>query len=135
MLNLAKKYSLTCAHSALITSTITCNQTTYYGMENKITEIEKSIAALSDELKSLGESITTGFKKVDANFETVKKEIDFLHKKVDLLSTKVAALDTSTTDGFDDVGIKLENLTEEITKIGKVTGYDEEFKNLSGFKN
>lgn len=101
-------------------------------MEQKIEILEKSVTALTTELLELKELLGKGFKKVDNNFDSIKKEIDSLHVKVDILNKKVDALEGSTTDGFGEVGLKLENLTEEITKIGQVTNYDEAFKNMQG---
>jgi hypothetical protein len=104
-------------------------------MENKIENLEKNLTALTKEMIELKELIGTGFTKVDNNFASTKKEIDSLHNKVDILNKKVDALEGSTTDGFDEVGLKLENLTDEISKISVVTQYDEVLKNLDGLKN
>lgn len=104
-------------------------------MEQKIESLEKSVTAVTKELLELKELLGTGFKKVDSNFDSIKKEIDSLHIKVDVLNKKVDALEGSTTDGLEDVGLKLENLTEEITKISAVTNYDQEFRNMQGLSN
>jgi chromosome segregation ATPase len=101
-------------------------------MEQKIENLEKNLTSLTKEMLELKELIGTGFTKVSNNFSSIKKEIDSLHAKVDILNKKVDSLEGSTTDGFGEVGLKLENLTEEISKISVVTKYDEEFKNLQG---
>lgn len=89
--------------------------------------LEQNFNTLTTEVKDLKTLIANGFKKVDTNFDSIKKEIDLLHAKVELLSKKVDSLDSSTNNGFGEVGLKLENLTEEITKISIVTSYDEQF--------
>ena len=65
----------------------------------------------------------------------VGREIKLLHQQVDILNKKVDSLKGDTHEGFEDVGLKLENLTEEISKIGKVTNYSEYFENLKALKN
>ena len=65
----------------------------------------------------------------------IKKEIDLLHSKVELLTAKVNTLNSNTNDGFGEVGLKLVDLTEEISKISVVTSYDEQYKNMKGLKN
>ena len=44
---------------------------------------------------------------------------------------KVDELKGDTHEGFIDVGVKLENLTGEIGKMGKVTNYSAHFNNLN----
>ncbi len=102
-------------------------------MENKIETLEKSVAILAKEVTSISELLGAGFKKVESNFDSIKKEIYSLHSKVDILNKKVDNLEGNTTDGFGDVGLKLETLSEEISKIGIITKYDEEYKNLQRF--
>jgi len=87
-------------------------------MNEQIDGLEKNITHISQELKSLSDLIGTGFTKVDTNFNSIKNEINTLNTKIDLLTKKVDLLKGSTNEGFEDVGLKLENLTEEITKIG-----------------
>lgn len=86
---------------------------------------------MSAEIAGLSQVIELGFTKVEANFESVKREIDNLHKKVETLIRKVDALEGNTNDSFEEVGLKLETLSEEKLKIGTVTEYDQQFGNLS----
>lgn len=104
-------------------------------MEERIQELETAIRAIQSDLKTIGDVISTGFKKVDINFESVGKEIRHLHGQIDVIHKKVDLLRGDTTEGFEDVGAKLDNLTEEITKIGTVTHYDEYFKNMKSIRN
>lgn len=97
-------------------------------MEERIALLEKSFASFSQELKSFGELLAASFTKVDTNFAAVKKDLDILHKKVDLLRLQ-------TNDGLGDVGVKIENLTDEISKINKVTNYEDIIKNSDILKN
>ena len=85
------------------------------------------------ELHMLKEFIASGFKKVDHNFVVLKKEIDDINKQLDVINKKIEALGNSTSEGLEDVGVKIESLTEEIGKIGAVTKYDQEYKNLRQF--
>lgn len=110
-------------------------------MEKRVETLEKSIIHLSAELKEVKELIGAGFKKVSTNFDSIKKEIDSLHLKVDILGKKFDSLgkkfdslEGNTTEGFEGVGLKLENLTEEISKISMVTRYEDEFNNLKIIK-
>lgn len=99
-------------------------------MEEKVEALEKNVAHLTLELKDIKDLLATGFTKVSNNFTSIITEINSLHKKVDFLVKKVDLLEGSTNDGLEDVGLKLENLTEEITKISIVTKYSEEYNNL-----
>ena len=118
--------------------------------------LETKLNTVFSELSTLRELMKAGFQKVENNFESVKKDlesvhkkiesahkkielvdkkVELVHKKIELLTTRVEALDTSTSDGFTGVGMKIESLTEEIAKIGAITGYDEQFRNMEGLKN
>lgn len=106
-------------------------------MEKRIAQLENTVKALSGELSALKNLIVDSFTKVQSNFQSLSKQIDITNTKVDAnshkidnLTNKLAGLDNTTADGFQDVGIKLESLTEEIQKISVVTKYTEEFDNL-----
>ncbi len=103
-------------------------------MSDKIELLEKNVSHLSNELKEIKELIGAGFVKVVNNFDSIKEEIDLLHSKVDSLNKKVDLLEGNTKDGLEDVGLKLENLSDEISKISKVTGYDEVYDNMKVIK-
>jgi SMC interacting uncharacterized protein involved in chromosome segregation len=104
-------------------------------MQEQIAALQASVTKLSSELQEVVHSISSGFVKVNHNFESVKTEIDSLHKKVDSLTKKVESLEGETNEGFGTVGIKLENLSEEISNIGLVTRYKDQLENLGGIKN
>lgn len=93
-------------------------------------KMEEKISAVSTELTRLKELLVIGFQKVDNNFEIVKIDFTSIQKKIDTLTKEVEILRGATSEGFDDVGSKIESLTCEITKIGQPTGYDELFTNL-----
>lgn len=93
-------------------------------------KMEEKISALSTELTRLKELLVIGFQKVDNNFEIVKVDFTSIQKKIDTLTKEVEILSGATSEGFDDVGSKIESLTSEITKNGQTTGYDELFTNL-----
>lgn len=92
-------------------------------------KMEEKISAVSTELTRLKELLVIGFQKVDNNFEIVKVDFTSIQKKLDALTKEVEILRGATSEGFDDVGSKIESLTSEITKIGQTTGYDELFTN------
>lgn len=102
-------------------------------MEQRIKEIETKLDSFSVEIRSLGEIISKSFSKVDHNFDAISKQIKGLFTQCEVLNIKLDELKGETTDGLGDVGTKLENLTEEIKKIGAVTGYDQQFENMQGF--
>jgi|GEM_PF-3169389 len=104
-------------------------------MESSVEHLEKNLSILSKEIIDIKELIGTGFKKVGNNFDSIKKEIDSLHLKVDFLTKKVTLLEGNTTEGFGDVGLKLENLTDEISKIADVTNYGDLYDNMKTIKN
>ena len=104
-------------------------------MSEQLIEFENKLSMLSTELSTLRDLIKGGFQKVENNFDVVKKDVESIHKKIEALTKRVEALDTTTSDGLSDVGMKIESLTDEITKIGAVTSYDELYKNMEGFKN
>lgn len=101
-------------------------------MEEKLSQIEQNVSILSKELVALKDLIANGFKKVDTNFSIVEKRLHQLEKKINELNFKLENLDSNTSTGLNDVGTKIESLTEEITKISVVTKYDEMFKNQQG---
>ncbi|MBN8666807.1 MAG: hypothetical protein J0M30_04830 [Chitinophagales bacterium] len=92
-------------------------------------KMEEKISAVSTELTRLKELLVISFQKVDNNFEIVKVDFTSIQKKRETLTKEVEILRGATSEGFDDVGSKIESLTSEITKIGQTTGYDELFTN------
>jgi archaellum component FlaC len=101
-------------------------------MEERIKTLESNLSSVSQELIDLKNLIVASFKKVDANFGIIGKNLSAIEKKINELKFKVDSLDTTTSTGLNEVGTKIESLTEEITKIGAVTKYDEMFKNQKG---
>lgn len=91
-------------------------------MEQKVAAIESNITELGKEIKEIKDLIAAGYKSANNNFESLNKELAILHKKID-------SLKGDTGKGFDSVGVQLETLTNEISKIDSVTRYGEEFKN------
>ena len=104
-------------------------------MEEKIANLEANLATVSKELVSLKELIAASFTKVDANFGVVSKNLVSLEKQIKELNFKLQNLDSTTASGLNEVGNKIESLTEEISKTGAVTKYDEMFKNQQGLRN
>jgi len=102
-------------------------------MEERISQLEKLAGTLNQELTNIKELLAHSLTKVDSNFNSIIGQLITLNKKVDFLTKKVDLLEGTTNDGLGDVGVKLENLTEEISKIGVVTQYTEQFENLKGF--
>lgn len=94
------------------------------------TNIDAKVNALHNELSTLKELIAAGFQKVDNNFIAFKQDIDGIHKKIESLAKSIEALDNSTSNGLENVGIKIESLTDEISKISTVTRYADEYNNL-----
>ena len=101
-------------------------------MDEKIAMLESNLSTLSKEMVSLKELIAGGFKKVDTNFSIVGNRLSTLEKKINELNFKIENLDSNTSSGLNEVGTKIESLTEEITKISVVTKYDEMYKNQEG---
>lgn len=98
-------------------------------MEDRLKALESNLSTVSQELVSLKELIAGGFKKVDTNFLVVEKQLSSLEKKINEINFKVENLDTNTSTGLNDVGNKIESLSDEISKISEVTRYDEMYKN------
>ena len=94
-------------------------------------DLENLISILNKELKDIKDLLGTGFTKVSNNFDSIVIQINTLHRKIDFLTKKVDLLEGTTNVGLEDVGLKLENLTDEITKISVVTRFSEEFENLN----
>lgn len=104
-------------------------------MEERIVKLEQALDLLHKEVTGIRELLISGFKKVDINFESITKEVFIVNKKIEIVNKNVEMLKGSTTEGFDNVGMKLENLTDEISKIGEVTQYDQLYNNLKSIKN
>ena len=104
-------------------------------MEERLSQLENTISVLHSEVTDMRELLGSGFKKVETNFESLKNQVNNLNVSVKVLNVRVEALKGTTNEGFEDVGVKIETLTEEISKIGTVTKYDEYFKNLKDIKN
>ena len=104
-------------------------------MEKRIEKLESSLADLTLEVKNIGDLVVKGFTKIDINFDAIGKEIKQIHFQINVLNKKIDDLKGDTNINFDEVDSKLENLTEEISKIGKVINYDEYFKNVQLIKN
>ena len=99
-------------------------------MEKRIEKLESSLADLTLEVKNIGDLVVKGFTKIDTNFDAIGKEIKQIHFQINVLNKKIDDLKGDTNINFDEVDSKLENLTEEISKIGKVINYEEYFKNV-----
>lgn len=106
-------------------------------MEEKIQSIETKISVLNDEINNLSKHIVAGFTKVENNFEIIRKELNQLNSKndsigsaVDEIKNSLQSLEGATNEGFGTVEFKLETLTDEISKIGAVTNYDQHYSNL-----
>jgi hypothetical protein len=99
-------------------------------MEQRIIALESSVGAITTEIKSLGDLLVTGFRKVDNNFEKIGNEIKVLHGQIEVLNKKVDLLQGDTKESLQNVDMRLENLSDEISKIGTVTKYEEYFNNL-----
>ncbi len=97
--------------------------------------LDAKVSALQSEFASLKELIATGFQKAENNFSALKQDVDVTHKKLEALTKAVEELGNNTTVGLDDVGVKIESLTEEIQKIGTVTDYSAQFDNLKSISN
>lgn len=100
-------------------------------MEKRMEALEKSLIETNIKLDNLHEQMVAGFKLVDTNFELVSKEFRLVHSQLSHLNKKVDILRGDTNVGFEDVGIKLGNIHNEISKIGKVTNYSDYFNNLN----
>ena len=100
-------------------------------METRIASLENIVSRIESDLTEIRDVITSGFKKMDFNFDLIGKEFKLVHSRIDQLNFKVDELKGDTHEGFIDVGVKLENLTGEICKIGKVTDYSDYFNNLN----
>jgi hypothetical protein len=85
-------------------------------LEDKVTELEKTIAELVAISRELRTNIAHGFTKVDENFVKVNDRLD--------------TLQGDTTKGFKKVDVKLDTLHDEITKINDVTSYEHLYQNM-----
>lgn len=110
-------------------------------MEEKIQSIEAKLSILNEEINALSKHILTGFTKVENNFETIRKELNQLNSRYDNIGSSVdeikktlQSLEGATNEGFVTVEFKLETLTDEISKIGAVTNYDDHFTNMKAIK-
>ena len=115
-----------------------------HSMEKRIDALENTVTEIKVKLESFGELVTAGFKKVDINFESIGTEIkgmnsrlmdvdskiEHMDSKIDCLDKKVDLLKCDTTEGFKAVNAKIEMLTDQVVKIGKVTNYVEYYNNL-----
>ena len=101
-------------------------------MDKRIELLEQNFVILNNELTAIKELLSAGFTKIDNNFTNVKREIDLLKHELTQFHKKVDELKSDTSDGLGDVGVKIENLTEEITKINIVTSYGDQFENMKG---
>ncbi len=107
--------------------------------EERFNTLAAEVATLKDTLSDMRTLILSGLQKVEGNFNVLKNDTAGIHKKIDALtrgvdtmSSRVEALDSSTSTGFDDVGGKIVSLSEEISKIGAVTGYAGQYDNMKG---
>lgn len=118
-------------------------------MEKRIEKLESSLNNLTLEVKNIGDLVVKGFTKIDTNFDAIGKEIKHIHSQINVMNKKIDelkggidvlkggidVLKGDTNISFGEVDSKLENLTEEISKIGKVINYEEYFKNVQLIKN
>lgn len=99
-------------------------------MENELQIIQKEVQNLNGEFSTLVQLVVSSLNKINGNFEFLNKKIDAIEGNIEEIKKSVKDLQGATSDGFVDVGGKLENLSDEISKIGKVTNYQAEWVNL-----
>jgi len=102
-------------------------------MTPNIDEINSDLSALKKDITAIKDLLTTSLPKIDHNFINIQGQIAQLNQKLEALQLTVMALDKNTDKGLQDVGVKLENLTDEIGKIGQVTNYSDQYNNLKSF--
>ena len=103
-------------------------------MDDRLKSLDSTLATVSQKLVSLKALIASSFTKVETNFSIVSRNLVTIEKTLKELKFKVDNLDTTTSSGLNEVGTKIESLTEEIGKIGAVTQYDEMYKNQQGLR-
>jgi len=101
-------------------------------MDDRLNKLEDNLSELSKEVVELKALLSTGLQKVSNNFAAIIKEVGIINNKIDLANKNIETLKGNTDGGFEVVGLKLDNLSDEISKIGAVTNYDEQYKNLEG---
>lgn len=103
-------------------------------MEDRIKALESNLKTVSKEFLEIKNLTVSVLNKIDLNFQVLDSKLEGLEKNLADLTHKVDNLDSHTSTGLNDVGTKIESLTDEISKISKVTGYEDLFLNESGLK-
>ncbi|HMI02786.1 MAG TPA: hypothetical protein VK541_09910 [Pedobacter sp.] len=81
----------------------------------RVTELEKTISLLVENIKDVNQTIAAAFEKVERNFEKTNEKIENLRGSANM--------------GFENVDMQFRDLKEEIKKINDVTGYEGMYSN------
>ncbi|MGN6294892.1 MAG: hypothetical protein ACTHMV_19230 [Chitinophagaceae bacterium] len=107
--------------------------TKFTEINTKFTKIDTELTQVNHNIQIISQEISSIHLKVDQ----LEAKVDLLETKVGKLENRVGTLENYTMNGFREINLKLEHLTEETTEIKKeitnikvVTGYDAQLKNL-----
>jgi len=99
-------------------------------MDEKFKDLEQKIDTLStftkesiDVLSGYLSLLTKKFDQYDLHFKLIEKELN-------LIKAELKNLDGTTSTGFESVEIQLENISDKLTQIQKVSGFEEQFNNI-----
>lgn len=96
-------------------------------------KVEINFESIGTEIKGMNSRImhlNSKIEHMDSKIEHMNSKIEHMDSKIDCLDKKVDLLKCDTTEGFKAVNTKIEMLTDQVVKIGKVTNYVEYYNNL-----
>lgn len=99
-------------------------------IEERLKDLEQLLSDSIADNREIRSSISAGFEKIDKNFTVIDKHFAIINEKVAGLDKKIDTFSGQTDKNLDTVNFHLVSIKEEITKINKVTGYEEEHNNL-----
>ena len=99
-------------------------------IEERTAKLESFVEVLANHVVRTHETILQGLEKVDENFVILHKNFEKVDENFSKIEKSIHSLKGNTSDGFQSVSSKLEDLKSEIKKINEVTRYEDEYANF-----
>ena len=106
-------------------------------VEERTTKLEKSVQMLVGLVQNTHETLKEIVLKVDENFAKIEERFAKMDERFAKIEDRLTRIENNlniltkdTSSNFGSVEVKLDSITEELSKINATTGYEEEYKNL-----
>ncbi len=99
-------------------------------MEKRIEALESQMNDVKPALVALHKILHEAIQKIDSNFELLDNRLENMENRLGKIENRLGGLEKTSSEEFESVGGKLDQLHVEVQKIQKVSNYSEEYENL-----